>query len=226
MTTVTEALPSYRLGDLKLTLLGPPLRRLRALAAWWKPVLDEYERLERTGPVPERTDLLGRGDTWPPTWREVPGDDSVANGSSIALLAEFGERSLLLTGDAYSEDLATALVRLRQERNMARNLLPVTALKLPHHGSARNISESLLAQIQCGSYVISTDGSIHKHPDHQALLSVLKYSVTRPCLAFNYDSDTTRDWRDRCQDVMDLGYRSYDTLYADSQSQRLVFALD
>lgn len=228
MTTTTAELPSYRLeGDLRLTLLGPPLMRLRDLAASWKPVLDEYERLERTGPVPGREDLLGRGDTWPPTWREtISPDDTVANGSSIALLAEFSERSLLLTGDAYSEDLSKALAKLREERSMARNPLPVTAFKLPHHGSARNISQDLLAQIQCGRYVISTNGSGHKHPDHQALLSILKYSAARPCLAFNYDSDTTRNWRDRRQDVLQLGYRSYDTIYADRRNQRLVFTLD
>jgi hypothetical protein len=228
MTTATTKLPCRRLeGDLKLTLLGPPLMRLRELAASWKPVLEEYDRLERTGPVPEREDLLGRGDTWPPRWREAPSpDESVANGSSIVLLAELGERSLLLTGDAYSEDLTNALAKLRAQRDMGRNPLPVAVFKLPHHGSARNMSQDLLAQVQCGQYVISTDGTGHKHPDHQALLSILRYSAARPCLAFNYDSDTTRNWRDRRQDVIQLGYGSYDTIYADRRSQRLVLTLD
>jgi len=228
MTPVTGELPARELeGGLKLTLLGPPLLRLRELAASWKPVLEEYERLERSGPVPERGDLLGRGDTWPPTWREtISPDDTVANGSSIALLAELGERSLLLTGDAYSEDLSSALVRLRAERKMERNSLPVTVFKLAHHGSARNMSQDLMSQIQCRRYVISTNGSTHKHPDHQALLSVLRYSTIQPCLAFNYDSDTTRNWRDRRQDVIRLGYRSYDTVYADRRHRRLVLTLD
>jgi len=83
-----------------------------------------------------------------------------------------------------------------------------------------------MSQIQCRRYVISTNGSTHKHPDHQALLSVLRYSTIQPCLAFNYDSDTTRNWRDRRQDVIRLGYRSYDTVYADRRHRRLVLTLD
>jgi len=229
MITASEELPTRKLeGDLKLTLLGPTLGKLYQLAEKWKPVLDEYERVERTGPLPERRDLLGPSDTWPPTWRETTSsDESVANGSSIALLAEFGEHSLLLSGDAHAKDLAEAVAKLRAERNMRRNPLPVTTFKLPHHGSIQNMSKDLLAQIQCGRYVISTDGSGRpKHPDHQTLLSILKYSAARPCFAFNYDSNTTRDWRDRRQDVIDLGFRSYDTVYADDQNQGLVLNLD
>jgi hypothetical protein len=207
-------------GGLNLTLLGPPLLRLRKLAEKWKQVIQGE-------PEEERPDLLGRRDTWPPVWREeLSTDNSVANGSSIVLLAEYGGRSLLLTGDAYAEDIEAALTRLQVERNQAGTPSPLTALKLPHHGSARNISKNLLERVKCDQYLISTDGSGNpRHPDHQALLRVLKYSSSRPCMAFNYDSDTTRDWRDFRRDVVKLGLGNYDTLYAQDPDRGLVLDL-
>lgn len=206
-------------GGLKLTVLGPPLIRLRKLAEKWKEVKD--------GESEGRTDLLGRKDTWPPVWlNESSQDTSVNNGSSIILLAKYGEKSLLLTGDAYAADVEAGLARLQAERNLTSRTLPLTTLKLPHHGSARNISQGLLEKVNCDQYLISTDGSGNPmHPDHQALLRVLKYSTRKPCLAFNYDADTTRNWRDFRQDVLSLGLGSYDTLYAADPDRGLVLML-
>jgi hypothetical protein len=64
------------------------------------------------------------------------------------------------------------------------------------------------------------------HPDQQALLRVLKYSSLQPCLEFNYDSETTRNWRDYRQDVLSLGLGTYDTLYADDSDRGLVLELE
>jgi hypothetical protein len=210
-------------GGLKLTVLGPPIMRLQKLVEGWKTV--------KYGEPNEREDLLGPRDTWPPVWLNLPSpDDSVNNGSSIVLLAEYCNKSLLLTGDAIAADIEAGLSRLRFERNLGDHPFPITVFKLPHHGSARNISQNLLERIDCAQYLISTDGTGNsRHPDHQALLHVLQHSSSRPCLAFNYYAETTRNWRDFRQDVLDLGLeiglRNYDTIYAKDPDRGLVLAL-
>jgi hypothetical protein len=211
-------------GGMNLTLLGPPLKRLRRLGADWLKVLGDFKRgLPETADI--RSDLLGKGDTWPPTWRnEEEFDERTANGSSISLWAEYEGQALLLTGDAFAEDVTAALGRLQVERNT--NMpLPLSAFKLSHHGSAKNLSRDLLDRINCPRYLISTDGSIYRHPDHLALLRILSYSKAHPKLLFNYRVDTTQNWQDRKQEVLDAGFPSYDTVYRDQPERSLVVEL-
>ena len=149
-------------GGMNLTLLGPPLKRLRRLAADWQKVLGDFERgLPETADI--RSDLLGKGDTWPPTWRdEERFDERTANGSSISLWAEYEGQALLLTGDAFAEDVTAALGRLQMDRETKKRL-PLSAFKLPHHGSAQNLSRDLLDRINCLSL-----SNLHKWLDIQA----------------------------------------------------------
>lgn len=219
------ALPAKTLlGGLKVTLLGPPLPRLRVLANKWQEVLGEFERAEQFGTTLERPDLLGRKDTWPPTWQAGQTlDDSTANGSSISLLVEYGGKELVLAGDAFAPDMEAALARVQAERGQA-GPLPLAGLKLPHHGSFKNFTEGMLARITCRRYLISTDGSsAPRHPDHQTLLRILKYSAARPLLSFNYKEKTTQDWQDRKQDVLKAGswVQDYDTKYPDQKGSSL-----
>jgi hypothetical protein len=74
--------------------------------------------------------------------------------------------------------------------------LGIDALKLPHHGSRRNIDNGLLEAIRCRRYLISTSGrgSSH-HPDHEALARVIMHGGDSPELVFNYDNPATADWR-------------------------------
>lgn len=217
------SLPSMTMRDgLKLTLLGPTRERLRELGKTWPEVVEEFDRQE--GTPTRRADLLGPRNVWPPVWEETTEtDDSVTNGSSIAMLAEYQGQSLLLTGDAFAEDLTQSLSKLRGERNLTQVPLPVSLFKLSHHGSVANVSQDLLRQVACCTYVISTDGVAHSHPDHQALLRILRYNDDEPNLLFNYRSDTTRNWDERRRDVLDAGFQTYETHYPWADAEGMVW---
>jgi beta-lactamase superfamily II metal-dependent hydrolase len=200
---------AYLPGDLRLTLLGPTQRRLRKLCALWSDIADGVNNTSTI--EPDSTNLLGRRDTWPPVWEERErGDSSVANGSSIMLLAEYGPHALLLAGDGYAPDLCVAIERLGRGVNGASAPLPIAAFKLPHHGSENNITRRLIETVNCQRYLISTDGSHHGHPDHQALLRILRYSPKHPHLCFNHETDRTRQWLKRKQDVLEAGFQDYE----------------
>lgn len=222
----TDELPVKTLdGNLRLTLLGPPLSRLYKLCMAWPDVLGGTDDSGAPRDVPE--DLLGPADAWPPVWKDAEqGDSSSANGSSIMLLAEYGDHAMLLAGDGYAPDIATALGRLSQERNVPCPF-PVDAFKLPHHGSAHNLNREVLEKLNCSRYLISTDGSGRpRHPDHQALLRILRYSRQRPQLLFNYLGNTTRPWRDLKSDVLRGGFQDYDTLFPDKSEDGLILELE
>ena len=215
MVTEQGPLPALTLaGDLRLTVLGPTFPRLYKLCQSWLDVLGGTEDAPATSGGTGPADLLGRSDVWPPTWKDaVPGDTSAANGSSIMLLAEHEGHAVLLAGDGYAPDLARALERLRQERGLGEQRLPLQAFKLAHHGSAKNLDAAVLDKVDCSRYLISTDGSTHKHPDHQALLRILRHVPRRPELLFNYEAPTTTPWRDGKVDVVEQGFQNYATRF-------------
>jgi CHAT domain-containing protein/metallo-beta-lactamase superfamily protein len=193
---VGDDLPTHELpGGLKLTLLSPTPARLKALARRWK------SELEKEGLVPGakaqfRRFLAGTRSTS----RNVDalaaeafeGDGTAPNGSSIALLAEFGGVSVLLGADAHSPVLVESIRKLLQKRKQKR--LPLDGFKLPHHGSKNNVSREVLELVDCRNYLFSTNGDTFYHPDRQAVARVIKYGGKKPRLHFNYRSDENAVW--------------------------------
>ena len=83
-------------------------------------------------------------------------DQSVYNLSSIVVLATYRRKKMLLTGDARGDDI---LAGLRGAGLLKRAPLRVDILKLPHHGSDRNVETEFFRQIVADHYVVSADGT-------------------------------------------------------------------
>ena len=122
----------------------------------------------------------------------TPKDYKLPNRSSIVLLAEYGTARVLLAGDATPGALLPAIRRLATERSLTR--LPLTAFKLPHHGSAGNVTAELLDLAPAEHYLFSSDGSRFGHPDAAAVARVLEAAECDVHLVFNYRSEQTRVW--------------------------------
>ena len=209
-------------GDLKLTVLGPKIERLYKLCTVWSDILGGTEA---DAPSSAPDDLLGRRDTWPPVWKDGEGrDPSAANGSSIMLLAEYGSHALLLVGDGYAPDIAAAIDRIRAERRLA-SPFPLAAFKLSHHASENNLTQEVLEKIDCHRFLVSTDGSVHRHPDHQAILRILRYVTPQPEILFNYWADTTRPWEESKSDVT-RNFQDYETRFPSDPAEGLILSFD
>lgn len=187
-------------GGMTLTVLSPTAVELRDLARRWPEALREFEprtpmlgRRERPAPVPDpsRLDLDGLA-------RRAPTRDrSPTNASSIAVLAEYGDRAVLLTGDAHADVLATSIRALQVSRRRPGERLRLDALKVSHHGSANATTRDLLDLIDCKNYLISTDGSGgHYHPDRAAIARLITWGGPAPTLVFNYRTEFTELWAD------------------------------
>ena len=67
-------------------------------------------------------------------------------------------------------------------------------LKVSHHGSRYTTSLELIQKLACQRYVISTNGSIFKHPDQEAIARVVIGSRGSAQLYFNYHSPRNEMW--------------------------------
>jgi hypothetical protein len=93
-------------------------------------------------------------------------DGSVPNLSSIAAVARFKGKTMLLTGDARGDYLIEGL---KAEGLLdAAGKLHVDILKMPHHGSDRNVDPSFFSTITADHYVASADGTFG-NPDRPTL---------------------------------------------------------
>lgn len=82
-------------------------------------------------------------------------DESVYNLSSIVVIAKFGGKSMLLTGDARGDDILRAL---REAKLLKDKPMHFDLLKLPHHGSDNNIDTDFFRDLTADHYVVSGDG--------------------------------------------------------------------
>lgn len=91
-------------------------------------------------------------------------DASVANLSSIVVVAEFEGRSMLLTGDARGDDILAGLESAGFIDDKHKGTCHFDVLKMPHHGSDRNMTEDFLHRITANHYIFSANGE-HDNPD-------------------------------------------------------------
>lgn len=197
-------LPTFTLrGGLVLTLLSPTFEKLEELVPEWQ----KHVRNVGLEPGDTASVLEQLSDKWwarpPKTLGEIDriersNDNGAANGSSIAVLAEFGERAVLLGADAHDDVLTASIRRLRTQRELAEPL-PIDALKLSHHGSKNNTTVQLLAELACEAYMVSTSGDRFDHPDAIAIKRLIDQhqGSQKPLVLFNYDQKQSKLWKDK-----------------------------
>jgi beta-lactamase superfamily II metal-dependent hydrolase len=182
-------------GGLTLTVLSPDRAKLEALIPRWEsqcrneglvPGVEARRReipegMEPFGPV--AIEELARAPFEP--------DDSLSNGTSIALLAEYEGKRVLLAGDAHPDLLEASL---RNLLGPAGGRVPVDAMKVSHHGSSYNTSREVLDLLSCPMFLISTNGSIYHHPEQKAMARLIRSSEREKQIVFNYRSDETLIW--------------------------------
>lgn len=132
--------PTLPVGsDLSFTVIGPSKRRADELREEWE------REIKRLG-VAQQAAFV---------------DDSVFNLASIVTLARVGDRTMLLTGDARGDDILDGLA---DAGLLTSGRCHVDVLKVPHHGSDRNVTADFFRQVTADHYVISANGQ-NGNPD-------------------------------------------------------------
>jgi hypothetical protein len=99
-------------------------------------------------------------------------DESVANLSSIVVLAEVDGKKMLLTGDARGDKILKGLELVRLLEADGQSKMHVDIFKMPHHGSDRNADPILFERISADHYVFSGNGE-HGNPERETLQMLL-----------------------------------------------------
>lgn len=145
------------LKPLKLTVVGPRQAELDLLRAKWAA---KIKQLKDEG----KLDVA-----------EIEPDDSPSNLSSIVCVAELDGKRMLLTGDALGkkvlEELESAGFLPPGDGKMELDLL-----KLPHHGSARNVTVDFFERLPARHLVISANGK----DDNPDIATLKMISEARP----------------------------------------------
>ena len=96
-------------------------------------------------------------------------DKSKTNSESMIIVLHIGDdNQVLLPGDATPDKLQIALTDYVESGNSNRFSL----IKLPHHGSYRNLTKELLDMVECEEYMICSNGDKHFLPNKKTLLKV------------------------------------------------------
>ena len=133
-----EGVRTITLGPLKLTVVCPHAAQLKRLHDKWEEWLEEHPKAVAN-----------------PASAAAGRDNSPYNLSSIVVLAECDGKTMLLTGDARDDHVLAGL----DETAIAKDgKTHVDILKLPHHGSIRNMRPEFFDRVTADHYVISANG--------------------------------------------------------------------
>jgi hypothetical protein len=191
-------LPVKNLADgLKLTVLSPTWPNLVKLRPVWDRELEkagmgaQILAPDTDSPALESFGGLSVEVVEEAAATEFEADDSAANGSSICVLVEFDGRSAVLTGDAHADTITASLAKLHEGRG---HTVKLDAYKLSHHGSRGTHSVDVMRQIHCRRFLVSSDGSRHKHPHVESIARTIRHSGGRIEIVCNYRSEQTTAW--------------------------------
>jgi len=144
-----QGMVSQEYAPLKLHVLGPKEKEIRALRKKWVKAMQKIHK-ENTSVKAQAVQEL---------------DTAVANLSSIVVMVESEFRRLLLTGDARGDFILNAL---DEEGFVENDVCEVDVFKWPHHGSIKNLPQGIFKSIVADHHVISANGR-HDNPDIESI---------------------------------------------------------
>lgn len=209
-----------QVGSMTLTVLGPTQQHLKRLREEWEEWLETHPRsVVPDKPRRRRSDSSGAGlaalPADSPATIEEAGDViadlatssaiieksnaakvTPPNRASITLLAEEGDVSMLLTGDAAEDEILEGLTAAGK---LAGGTYHCTVLKVQHHGSEFNLSRIFTDQVVADHYVFCGDGA-HENPSPSVVKTIVASRLQQPgpfTLWFNCSEERTLPGRRR-----------------------------
>lgn len=150
------------IGDIQLHVLAPD----HDVAYEYKPRIPDELGVENADWDVELKTLVDHVD-----------DDDLDNGGpnsqSIVIVMECEGKRVLLPGDCTPNEL---LVALKAYNSVNGAPLKLDLMKLPHHGSARNITKDIMSEVACSNFVISTNvNKKYLFPNKESIAKLISY---------------------------------------------------
>lgn len=147
------------IGDAKITILGPTEDNLSKARKAMKEADNKYIPLASVTDWHKSFSALAMDDYPAP-------DQAYSNLASVILVFECRSEKLLFCGDAPAKAIVSGLNEYYGKTKPHFDLV-----KLPHHGSIRNISDELLSSFNSDTFLVCADGT--SHPNKQTIAKIL-----------------------------------------------------
>lgn len=157
---IREPFAGRQTEDGMITVLGPTIDYYREL-------IPEFARSPQAKSVLEKAySSLNKAINWIQETLDIEtlderGETSAENRSSAVILLEINDKKYLFTGDSGIQSLENVIDYTNQENI---NISNISFMQVPHHGSKRNISPSILNSIKCNTAFVSASKDAPKHP--------------------------------------------------------------
>jgi beta-lactamase superfamily II metal-dependent hydrolase len=192
----TGELPRIELnGGMTLTVLSPTPKQLTDLIPEWEETCKSAGIIPGSGKISAKSTrkksptMLGDPLVEVLAKTRFTPDKAKPNGTSIAVLAEYEDKRMLLAADAFAPVLISSLARIPKPKP-----LEIDVFKMAHHGSQKNTNNDLIQSVKCKNWIISTNGKKFEHPDQVAIARVIKYGEKNQTLLFNYRTGFNDMW--------------------------------
>lgn len=144
--------------NLEIIVVGPTLKNIQRLQKTWEKWIEKNEKKIEEGKYTQKFAAMQ--------------DRSIPNLSSLVLLFKANGKSILFTGDCRGDHLQEGL----KETGLSKDgKFHVDILKVPHHGSKRNVTRKFFKEVTGDTYIISADGK-HGNPDYETLQWIVETS--------------------------------------------------
>ena len=149
-------------GDIKISVIAPD----HDVAAEYKPKKPDELGINNADWSVDLSTLIKNVD-------DENLDEGGPNSQSIVILIECEDEKILLPGDCTPNELYKAL---HFYNNTHGNPLKLNLMKLPHHGSVRNITKSICNEIECSNFIVSTKvNKKYGFPNKEAIAKLICY---------------------------------------------------
>lgn len=155
LVSVDNSPDSIKFGNLNFYIVGPTKKNLEELKKEWHNWLEKYENSNISGD---------------PSLAAMA-DHSIPNLSSIMFLTEMEGKKILFTGDGRGDHLLKGLSQMNLLNS--EGIVYVDVLKVPHHGSNRNVTRKFFKTVIADKYIISANGK-YGNPDLATLIWIIE----------------------------------------------------
>lgn len=157
---IREPFAGRQTEDGVITVLGPTID-------YYRDLLPDFARSPKAKSILEKAfSSVESAITWVQEAMDIEtldetGETSAENLSSAVVLIQYSGRKFLFTGDSGIGSLKNVIEFASKEFI---DLTTLTFMQVPHHGSKRNISPSILNTLKCETAFVSASKNAPKHP--------------------------------------------------------------
>lgn len=176
--------PSFAVGSMNFTIVGPRPKELEDLKKGWNTWLESVEgekavaRLRRE--IKEKIEGFGTAGGISTAWNGIPSYKGVTppNVASLMFLVEENGKRLLLTGDSHQDMI---LDGLKSAGFLSNDCIHLDALKVQHHGSEHNMDSNFAKHVSADHYIFCGNGE-NGNPEIPVIDQIYESRLGKPSL--------------------------------------------